>query len=515
MSALIEFFAQNSSKLLEQTLEHIGLTFISLLLAVLIAVPIGIYISRKPKFASGIIGFAGVLQTIPSIALLGFFIPFLGIGVQPAILALFLYALLPILRNTFAGIQEVPASVVEAAKGMGMTQRQILQKVELPLALPIIFAGIRTATVINVGVATLAAYVGAGGLGEFIFGGISLNNSTMILAGAIPSAMLAIVFDQLLAFIQGLPAKKIAQVMRLSTFALLFFSFTVFAPQYFIKGLKAGFDPEFYGRLDGYPAIQKKYGLSFNTLMLNATLMYEAIHAGSVDIISGYATDGRIKAYDLKVLQDDRNAFPPYQCAPLVRQALLEEYPELKEVLNLLSDRLDDNTMTELNYQVDFLKRAPEKVAKEFLQSQNLWKEDQKTGGYRVKIGSKMFTEQYILVYLFDQLINGYTPLDTNLKLGLGGTKICFDAMLSGDLDLYLEYTGTGFMVILQPSMDEINERIASEEKVFNYVRDSFATQHQLQWLEPLGFNNTYALMVRKELSQKKAWHKLSDLIAE
>lgn len=138
-----------------------------------------------------------------------------------------------------------------------------------------------------------------------------------------------------------------------------------------------------------------------------------------------------------------------------------------------------------------------------------------KTGGYRVKIGSKMFTEQYILVYLFDQLINGYTPLDTNLKLGLGGTKICFDAMLSGDLDLYLEYTGTGFMVILQPSMDEINERIASEEKVFNYVRDSFATQHQLQWLEPLGFNNTYALMVRKELSQKKAWHKLSDLIAE
>jgi osmoprotectant transport system permease protein len=87
--------------------------------------------------------------------------------------------------------------------------------------------------------------------------------------------------------------------------------------------------------------------------------------------------------------------------------------------------------------------------------------------------------------------------------------------MLSGDLDLYLEYTGTGFMVILQPSIDEINERIASEEKVFNYVRDSFATQHQLQWLEPLGFNNTYALMVRKELSQKKAWHKLSDLIAE
>src|SRR5690606_14204600 len=135
---------------------------------------------------------AGILQTIPSIALLGFMIPLLGIGAKPAIVALFLYALLPIIRNTYSGILGVNPAVKEAATAMGMTRRQVLWKVELPLAFPVILAGIRTATVITVGVATLAAYIGAGGLGEFIFGGIALNNSAMILAGAIPAALLAL-----------------------------------------------------------------------------------------------------------------------------------------------------------------------------------------------------------------------------------------------------------------------------------------------------------------------------------
>jgi len=155
--SLWQFIAHQSDKLLQQTITHIGLTFIALFIAVLIGLPLGILIARKQKMAGAVLGFAGILQTIPSIALLGFLIPLFGIGALPAITALFLYALLPIIRNTYTGIKEVDAAVVDAAKGMGMTNAQILLKVQLPLAMPVILAGIRTATVINVGVATLAA----------------------------------------------------------------------------------------------------------------------------------------------------------------------------------------------------------------------------------------------------------------------------------------------------------------------------------------------------------------------
>ncbi|MEL7123771.1 MAG: ABC transporter permease, partial [Bacteroidota bacterium] len=174
MKDFLTFISNNGTKLLELCLEHIGLTFISLLLAMLVAIPAGIIITKRPKIAAFTLGVAGILQTVPSIALLGFLIPFLGIGIKPAIFALFIYAILPILRNTYTGIISVDPSVIEAAKGMGLSTRQILLKVELPLAMPIIFAGIRTATVINVGVAALAAYIGAGGLGEYSFSGIEL-----------------------------------------------------------------------------------------------------------------------------------------------------------------------------------------------------------------------------------------------------------------------------------------------------------------------------------------------------
>lgn len=191
---LLDFMAQQSDKLWSQTIAHIGLTCISLLIAVVIGLPLGIWIAQKRKAAWFILGFAGILQTIPSIALLGFMIPLLGIGALPAITALFMYALLPIIRNTYTGIIGVDPAITESARAMGMNHWQILFKVELPLAMPVILAGVRTATVINVGVATLAAYIAAGGLGEFIFGGIALNNTNMILAGAIPAALLAIFF---------------------------------------------------------------------------------------------------------------------------------------------------------------------------------------------------------------------------------------------------------------------------------------------------------------------------------
>src|SRR6201994_4524827 len=249
---LWDFMRQQSDKLATQTLEHIGLTFISLFFAVLIGLPLGILIARRIKLSGAVLGVAGVLQTIPSIALLGFMIPLLGIGPKPAIVALLLYALLPIIRNTYTGITGVDAAVKEAAVAMGMSKWQVLFKVELPLAMPVILAGIRTATVINVGVATLASYIAAGGLGEFIFGGISLNNTNMILAGAIPAALLAILFDFLLSRVQKLRLKKLRIAVWLMPFIILLLSSFYVLPSFDKNKLLAGFTPEFMGRQDGY-----------------------------------------------------------------------------------------------------------------------------------------------------------------------------------------------------------------------------------------------------------------------
>jgi len=177
------------------TWQHIQLTLVALFIANLIALPLGIMLTRKRKIAETVIGITSVFQTIPSLALLGFMVPLFGIGFGPAIIALTIYGLLPILRNTYTGILGVDQAVIDAGTGMGMTSRQVLFMIELPLALPIIMAGIRTATVMVIGVATLAALVGAGGLGDLIFRGIAMARQDLILAGAIPAALLSIVFD--------------------------------------------------------------------------------------------------------------------------------------------------------------------------------------------------------------------------------------------------------------------------------------------------------------------------------
>jgi len=182
-------------EVVEATSIHIQLVFFSMIIAIIIAVSLGILITRVPSLATGVLGTAGIMQTIPSLAVLGFMIPIFGIGVKTAIAALFLYSLLPIIRNTYTGIKDVDPATIEAAKGMGMTSMQILIKVELPLAIPIIMAGIRTAAVINVGNATLAAFIGAGGLGDFIFLGITRGIDGLILLGAIPAALLAIILE--------------------------------------------------------------------------------------------------------------------------------------------------------------------------------------------------------------------------------------------------------------------------------------------------------------------------------
>lgn len=188
--------------LIRQTIEHIQLTFIATIIAILIAVPLGIYITFKQKLASLILSATGIIQTIPSLALLGFMIPLFGIGFTPAVIALFLYALLPIVRNTHTGLLSTDPILIEAGKAMGMTQKQILFSVRLPLGMDMIMAGIRTALTINIGTATLAAFIGAGGLGESIITGITLNDNNMILRGAIPAALLALIADQGMALVE-------------------------------------------------------------------------------------------------------------------------------------------------------------------------------------------------------------------------------------------------------------------------------------------------------------------------
>ena len=195
------FLADHQSQILTLTGEHIVLVAASTLAAILVGVPLGVLVARKGTLARPVLGAASVLQTIPSLALFGFLIPLPylgGIGARTAIAALVVYALLPIVRGTYTGIKQVPAATVEAGTGLGMTSRQVLWWVELPLALPVIMAGIRVATVVSVGVATIAAAIGAGGLGTFIFRGVAMVDNRLILAGALPAAALALLADWLL-----------------------------------------------------------------------------------------------------------------------------------------------------------------------------------------------------------------------------------------------------------------------------------------------------------------------------
>ena len=191
----VEFLIQRAPDLWQKTLEHLVLTGAATGIAVVIGLPLGVWILRRPPVRGLILGGAGVVQTVPSLALLAFLLPILGIGVTPAIVALTLYALLPIVRNTFTGLDGISPDIIEAAMGMGFTRRQRLWMVEMPLALPVIVAGIRTAAVIGVGIATLSAFIGAGGLGDFIVRGLALNNSSLILLGAVPAAILALIID--------------------------------------------------------------------------------------------------------------------------------------------------------------------------------------------------------------------------------------------------------------------------------------------------------------------------------
>ena len=207
---LVQFYAEHSGEVLGLIGQHLYLVAISTSVAIAVGLPVGIALTRRPRWRGPVLGLANVVQTIPSLALFGFLIPLPligGIGARTAVVALVLYGLLPIVRNTYTGITGVDPAVREAGRGMGMTDRQLLLMVDLPLALGVILAGVRIATVVNVGTATIAAAIGAGGLGVYIFRGVAMVNDALILAGALPAALMALAADGLL----GLAERRLAR----------------------------------------------------------------------------------------------------------------------------------------------------------------------------------------------------------------------------------------------------------------------------------------------------------------
>jgi osmoprotectant transport system permease protein len=338
--------------------------------AALIGIPAGIVLTRKPGLSKPVLGVANILQTIPSLALFGFLIPVLGrygIGRLPAIIALFLYSLLPIIQNTFTGITGVDRAVKEAARGMGMTGRQMLVQVELPLALSVIIAGLRVATVISIGTATIAAAIGAGGLGTYIFRGLRMSDNKLVLAGAVPAALMALFAD----FALGRVERALSPI-----------------------------------------GSRKRSGRGRLALGIAAVVLVLC----SVTILR--------------------------------------------------------------------MGGAPD-----------------------VTIGSKDFTEQVILGELVAQLIESRTGLVVERNFELGG-DICHRALVDGEIDGYVEYTGTAYTAILK------HEPISDPRAVYDQVKSEYLSKFGLDWLQPLGFNNTFAILVRGEDARRLNLRTISDVAA-
>ncbi len=513
--------AERAPELLEKLYEHVLLTGVSTAIAVALGLAIGIGLSRRRALQGPVMALINALQTIPSLALLAFLLPLLGIGMAPALVALTLYALLPIVRNTLTGIDGLPPDILEACRALGFTDRQRLWQVELPLALPTIMAGIRTAAVISVGVATLAAFIGAGGLGDFIVRGLAVNNNALVLLGAVPAALLALAVDRLLFVLERrLRRRRVgpgsssrpAGTLRVATLGVAALAVTVALALWFVGPLRGpaaatptlvvasknfteqfilaeimaqlveahtdlavdrrlglgsvhvvhnallagevdlypeytgtawrvilgetdtlaaeatfarvresyrreydlawlppfgfentyailvteeraeasslasvsdlaavapqlvmGFASEFHERSDGYPALRRAYGLRFaDTAEMDLGLLYQALREGRIDVAAGNSTDGRIPTFGLRALDDDLGFFPPYDAAPVIRGRILDDQPELVEVLGRLAGRIDTAAMQRMNRAVDQGQRSAASVAGEFLRSEGL-----------------------------------------------------------------------------------------------------------------------------------------------
>ena len=276
-------------------------------------------------------------------------------------------------------------------------------------------------------------------------------------------------------------------------------------------GMRAAFDAEFLTRPDGYLGLSEHYGFEFvaEPMQMDPGLMYKAVADGAVDVIDAFATDGRIPAYDLLVLDDDKGFFPPYYAAPLVRAETLKEHPEIEQILNRLAGGISDQAMQRLNYRVDEEGEKAADVAREFLTSEGLLSVDASPGdgsAGEVTIGSKHFTEQEVLGEMLAALIECSSNIKVKRKLNLGGTMICFNALKAGDLDLYAEYTGTGLVNILKQDV------ISDPDAAYQAVKKAFAEDYDMVWLEPLGFNNTYTLTMRRDHALDFGIETISDL---
>ena len=503
MSKLVATFQERFGDWLTALGQHLQLSLLTLLLAIFLAVPLAIYLSTRKRASNWVLQVAGIFQTIPSMALLGLFIPIMGIGTLPALTALVIYAIFPILQNTITGLQGIDPSLEEAGIAFGMTKWERLKKFEIPLAMPVIMSGIRTAAVMIIGTATLAALIGAGGLGSFILLGIDRNNASLILIGALSSAFLAIAFNLLLKWMEKAKLRTIFAAFAVMVIGLgvsytpsllakpekenliiagklgpepeilanmykilieentdmtvtvkpnfgkttflyealkkgdiaIYPEFTgtvtesllkptpqvnhdpeavyqaardgikkqdnlallkpmayqntyavavpkKIAQEYGLKTisdlkkvegqLKAGFTLEFNDREDGNKGLQKVYGLHLQVSTMEPALRYQAIQSGDIQITDAYSTDAELARYDLVVLQDDKQLFPPYQGAPLMKEALLKKHPELEGILNQLAGKITAEQMSQMNYQVGVEGKSANQVARDFLTQEGM-----------------------------------------------------------------------------------------------------------------------------------------------
>ncbi|HEM3217443.1 TPA: ABC transporter permease/substrate-binding protein [Streptococcus suis 2524] len=501
---LFETFIERKDEWGIALFEHLRISLLALIIAIAIAVPLGLILSSKKRLTEWSLQITGIFQTIPSLALLGLFIPFMGIGTLPAVVALVIYAIFPILQGTLTGLGEIDPSLEEAATAFGMNKWEKLKKFKLALAMPILMSGIRTASIMIIGTATLAALVGAGGLGSFILLGIDRNDSALILIGAVSSAVLAVLFGYGIRLLQDKKPKTILLALLVTLFTvgasyvpMLNFStkqlviagklgaepeilinmyklliedrtdikveikpnfgktsflyealksgsidiypeytgtitstllknspmdlstnseevytyakeaileqdgLVYLAPMAFqntyalavtedyaqkngiekISDLAkvqqtavAGFSLEFNDREDGNIGLKNLYNLQLNVKTMEPALRYEAIKSGNVQIIEAFSTDSKVVTYKLKILEDDKQLFPPYQAAPLLTKETLEKYPELEQVLGVLAGNISTEEMTQMNYAVDVEGKSAEQVAREYLEQEGLLK---------------------------------------------------------------------------------------------------------------------------------------------
>lgn len=376
----VEFLRSNWPELLVLTREHIFLVLVSTGLAIVIGVPLGILLTRVKSLQTPVLGFANIMQTVPSLALFGLLIPisFIGIGAKAAIIALALYALLPIIRNTVTGILGIDPKIREAATAMGMTNGQILRMVELPLAMPVMLTGIRVAVVICVGVATVAAAVGAGGLGTYIFRGLRQNENNLLLAGAIASALLALICDF------------------------------------------------------GLGQIEKAYRVGERAKTARRNLIGAAVAAIFVAVIAA------------------------------------SFYPGLGSASSNISG---DSPLSR-------------KV---------------------IRVGSKDFTESVILAEILAQLLEKQ-GINVERHLELGG-NVPHNSLLSNQLDVYPEYTGTAYTAILK------HKPLTDTQAVYDQTRIEYADQFKLTVSQPLGFANDFAILVRGDVARKNNLKTISDAV--